>query len=756
MSIEQLQKLAPLDSPLPPLVEGEALNADQWTTLLAIGDTIIPSIQSSSSESTTALSLQASEYTTHVESLKQIASRDLDASVVHSYLAENITSYELNKELVQRTLIAYLPSDALSGLQTVLTALGSRPGNLLLTGSITPFHLQPINVRQQILLNWSNSYLPPLRAVFKSFTFLFKQVWLKTSPTFAKMVGFPRVPVHGTQGQGFNYNFIQFPPGDETETIETDVLIIGSGCGGAVCAKNLAEAGHRVLVVEKAFHFPPEHLPMTQVEGSIHLFENGGAELSDDGSMTILSGSAWGGGGTVNWSASLQTQNYVRQEWADGGLPFFTSAEFQNSLDRVYERMGASTEFVEHNKTNRVLFEGARKLGYNCKAVPQNTGGKQHYCGYCTLGCGSAEKQGPVVSWLPDAARAGATFLEGFRAEKITFQKIAGKEVAIGVTGNWTSRDSHGGVSGTDKYMRRVTIKAKKTIVSCGSLQSPLLLQRSGLTNPQIGRNLHLHPVCVLLGVFSEEIRPWEGGILTAVVDSLQDMDGHGHGPKLEAVTMIPAFVLPLLPWSSGPEFKETVAKFKDMCGFISLARDRDSGRVYSDKDGRTRIAYNTSALDRKHVLEGVIALAKIAYVGGAKEIYHSVPGVPVFIRGAAGAESASNNASDAGINDPAFQSWLSQVRKRGLPDPDTTFCSAHQMGSCRMGASERSSVVNDRGKVWGTEGLYVADASVFPSASGVNPMVTNMAISDWTSRSLVREMREESRLEERREGARL
>ena len=318
--------------------------------------------------------------------------------------------------------------------------------------------------------------------------------WAKQSATLGPVLGFPKVPIHGKPGKGFDFEFMQFPPGDEPEIIDTDVVIVGSGCGGGVCAKNLAEAGYRVIVVEKAYHYPPEHLPMSESDAGVHLFMNGGPDPSDDSSIAVIAGQAWGGGGTVNWSASLQTQQFVRQEWADAGLPFFTSSTFQDSLDRICHRMGVSTDHVEHGMNNSMLHEGARKLGYNAKVVPQNTGGNKHYCGYCTLGCGSAEKQGPVVSFLPDAAKAGAQFIEGFEAHQILFEDQHGKKTAIGVRGTWRSRDTNGGVSGTDNTTRSVVIKAKRVIVSCGTLQSPLLLLRSGLTNPQIGRNLHLHP----------------------------------------------------------------------------------------------------------------------------------------------------------------------------------------------------------------------------------------------------------------------
>ena len=630
----------------------------------------------------------------------------------------------------------------------ILTSIFStRAGCLLTTGSTTSFHLQSVNVRHQVLQNWLQSYIPPLRQGAKGLSLLFKSAWLKQSPTIGRILGFPRAPVHGKPGKGFDYSFTQFPPGSDAEVLETDVVIVGSGCGGSVCAKNLSEAGSRVVVVDKAYHFPPEHLPMSEADAGVHLFMNGGTEASDDNSIIVIAGQAWGGGGTINWSASLQTQGFVRKEWADGGLPFFTSSDFQTSLDRVCHLMGVSANQIEHNKTNDVLLEGARKLGYSVKPVPQNTAGKRHYCGYCTLGCGSAEKQGPVVSTLPAAEKAGAHFIEGFNVESVLFEQVKGKKTAIGVRGTWRSRDGSGGVSGPDKTTRTVIIKSKRVIVSAGTLQSPLLLLRSGLSNPQIGRNLKLHPVTLVGATFPERVNPWEGGILTAVVDEFQNLDTHGHGTKLEAMTMLPSWYMPFMPWTSGLDFKLFCAKFKHMTGFISLARDRDSGRVYPDPtDGRCRIQYSPSAYDRSNMLEGILALAKICYVSGATEIFTATASVPTFVRQDTKFEEGQ---PEPGINDVRFQAWLAEIKKKGLFAPDTCFGSAHQMGTCRMGSSPGNSVVDSSGKVWGTEGLYMADASIFPSASGVNPMVTNMAISDWISRKMARNLRKEERLGE-------
>jgi hypothetical protein len=146
-----------------------------------------------------------------------------------------------------------------------------------MTGYPSAFADQPVHVREAILLSWSRSYVPLYRQLYKQLTALVKQNWVITTPTLYTLLNFPRVPVHGKRDQGHTFEFIQIPPGETTEVIETDVVVVGSGCGSAVMAKNLAEAGHRVLVVDKGYHWSSEHLPMKEDEGWSHLYMGGGA-----------------------------------------------------------------------------------------------------------------------------------------------------------------------------------------------------------------------------------------------------------------------------------------------------------------------------------------------------------------------------------------------------------------------------------------------------------------------------------------------
>lgn len=193
------------------------------------------------------------------------------------------------------------------------------------------------------------------------------------------------------------------------------------------------------------------------------------------------------------------------------------------------------------------------------------------------------------------------------------------------------------------------------------------------------------------------------------------------------------------------------------MNSYISIVRDRDPGFIYPDpQTGQPRISYTPSKFDRHHAMIGNVALAEILYVQGAMEIHAALPGMPPFIRddentstpmtptSSTNSDDIINQIKDAGVKDAKFVAWITQLKKHGNRTPESPFTSAHQMGTCRMSTSAKNGVVDPRGRVWGTKGLYVADASVFPSASGVNPMVTNMAISNWTSRGVIQDLAKE------------
>ncbi|KAK3385471.1 hypothetical protein B0H63DRAFT_433208 [Podospora didyma] len=735
---------------------GDELSKRQWKILMAFMNTVVPAIrcQDASSDliSLSTIQLSKSEYSKTVLHISNAASSEASSAALEAYLAERPSDNPLFEEVL-RHVLSYVPLGKKKQLQTILSVLSTCAGSLLLTGYTSPITKLPVADRIKILHSWRTSSLWALRGLFKTLTTLGKHCFMRTSTTFDRLTGFQPVPLLWTAGSSYAYQFKQLaqpplPPSsskNNTTTsvveLETDVVIVGSGCGAGVCAWRLSRnssggpSGVRVLVVEKSRHFDASHFPMSQEYGLPNLFEAGGVIETDDGSMTVTAGSCFGGGGTVNWSAALQTQDFVRKEWAEQrSLPFFTSPEFQTSLDLVCEIMGVSSENLTPNYGNQMLLDGAGKLGYEAKIVPQNCGNTAHNDGHCTLGCGAGEKKGPVNGWFPEAAQNGTEFIEGMRVNRVLFDQIRGKKIAKGVEGFWSPND--GGVA------VKVVVKAKKVVISGGTLWSPVVLMNSGLKNPHIGKNLYLHPTQFVAAVWEQEVRPWEGGSLTSVVSSFENMDGKGHGVKLEAMSMLPSFCLPFLPWAGGLEYKLLASKYRHMNVYIAICRDRDTGRIYRDPDsGVPRIDYCPSDFDRAHNFVGIVSLAKILFAQGAKEIHPCLPGLVPFVRGAIADATAGTKAAEEAEESRRFETWLHQLEGHGNKPPAVPFATAHQMGTCRMSAKERDGVVDPRGRVWGIEGLYVADASVFPSASGVNPMVTIMAIADHIAQGVIEDL---------------
>ncbi|KAH7170548.1 hypothetical protein EDB81DRAFT_635537 [Dactylonectria macrodidyma] len=746
----------PILTALPTPPPGDFLNETQWRVLYALLDGAFPSITSASglADKDGQIILPDDELDHVLENALASLAGPATKQNLQKFLEERPSEDLRFRENVLRTL-SVSPQYQQRRLSGFLSLMATRPGSFLLTSYWQPVYNQTTQVREAILKSWVAARTVRMRTLGKTITTLALKSASHTNKTLHELSGYSDTPQDWKPGQGFDFEFLQFESSQDVQVLNTDVVIVGSGCGGGVSAKILAEAGHKVLVVDKSYHFPPSQLPMPQDAGCNYLYDNNGFYITEDSGCNVSAGSAWGGGGTINWSVCLRLQDSVRKEWADTGLSFFASPEFDQCVDRVWEAQGAGTGHFRHNHRNQVLLNGSKKLGWVASETPLNTAGQEHFCGHCHLGCGSAEKRGPAQYWLPDAAQAGAKFMEGFHVDKVLFQEDG--QTAIGVEGEWTSRDTASGTSGpgSERVKRRIVIRAKKVIMAAGALWSPMVLIKSGIQNQHLGSNLHLHPCNIVTAVYKEETRPWEGGITTSVCSEFENLDGAGHGVKLETTCMLPYAVFSTLPWKSGLDAKLEMAKYRHTDGWVSITRDRDAGRVFPDPTtGRPRIDYTPSDYDRAHTLQGVQSISKLCYVTGATEIRPLLTGLEPFIRSTV--PSSSENPLKAGspitnlrtsssdletkdpeTSDPAFAAWLARVRDVSNKPPATMWSSAHQMGTCRMSASPDGGVVDDKGRVWGTHNLYVADGSVFPSASGVNPMVTIMAIADWISRGV-------------------
>jgi choline dehydrogenase-like flavoprotein len=229
-----------------------------------------------------------------------------------------------------------------------------------------------------------------------------------------------------------------------------------------------------------------------------------------------------------------------------------------------------------------------------------------------------------------------------------------------------------------------------------------------------LGKNLALHPATAVFAEMAEDVRPWTGTVQAHYSDEFADLD-RGYGFKFETAPVHPSLAALAAPWASRAQLGAFMQKLPrlGLCGI--LLRDRFGGRVTVDRDGQPVVRYALSRYDTGHLRRGFAAAGELLAAAGAKEIW-TPQAYPVSYR-----PNGQSSERDR---------WIAAADAAGYGPNQLTLVTFHQMASCRMGTSAATSVVNPEHQVWDVPGLYVVDASTFPSASGVNPMLTVMGMA--------------------------
>jgi choline dehydrogenase-like flavoprotein len=480
-----------------------------------------------------------------------------------------------------------------------------------------------------------------------------------------------------------------------------DVCIIGSGPGGGASAKVLAAAGRKVIVLEEGGYCTTADFDGTEETAYTNLYQQRAAQATGDLSVTVLQGRCVGGSSTVNWTTTLRTPEFVLEAWRrDFGVTGLTPADLEPYFARIERYLNVHSEPDEnHNPNNRIILDGARKLGYQAKTSGRNTKGCVK-SGACGLGCPYDAKMSVNVTYIPDAVKYGATVFADCRAEMI---EISGQMKRVkGFILDPTTR----------RPRVDVQIDAPVVIVSASAIHSPVLLKKSRLANSskQVGQHLTFHLTSAVLGIFDSVIYPGGGITQSAFCDEFLNKNHDDGGFWIEAVPVHPALAALGLP-GLGSRHRELMRKYKNIGATIVLVKEIDSfGRVMVNAQGRPVISYSVGKKDLSYLKQGLKVAAQIQFAAGARRI---------MTLHARQTEFTSPNDIDAKL---ASADWGPN---------QLSLYSAHPLGTCRMGEHRETTVVDSHCQTHDVKGLFVIDGSVMPTSLGVNPQLTILAISE-------------------------
>jgi choline dehydrogenase-like flavoprotein len=497
------------------------------------------------------------------------------------------------------------------------------------------------------------------------------------------------------------------PEGDEL-TLEADVCVVGSGAGGGVVAGVLAKRGLRVVVLEAGGYYNESDFDQVEFEAYERMFWRGGPQPTANGDLILMAGATLGGGTVINWTNCLRTPPWVRERWArEFGLEGVDGPEFDRLTDAVLERIGATDQISDLSPSQQKMKVAAERLGWRGRTVVRNADPEKYTpeaAGYMGYGEPSGSKRSNDKTWLLDAYEAGADIVVHCRAQRILTE--AGR--AAGVEAVYLDPASG--------RCTAVTVRAPRVVAACGALESPALLLRSGIGGPAVGDYALNHVGLAVAGLYDEDQKVWWGPPHGWQCHEFED-SGDGVGFLIEGTQWGPGQVCSAFPWTSGREHKELVAEFRHAALAVGRAQTRGHGRITLDASGEAVVHYSVShPADLRDLRKALEAVIRMQHAAGARAIYSVAEGLPRWRRG------------------DDLEEFIARAQRVPMRRHGHRLFSAHQMGGCRMGRDPQTSVANPWGELHDTKGVWIGDASAFPTTVGNNPMVSIRALAHRTA----------------------
>ncbi|HUB06052.1 MAG TPA: GMC family oxidoreductase [Myxococcales bacterium] len=547
-----------------------------------------------------------------------------------------------------------------------------------------PFHALSVTAQDRLIRRWEDD--PVLRVPLGLVALVYKFIHFDRKPVYEELGGKLNVVSSLEQPRWLE----QVHRADEwsgDDDLECEVVVVGTGAGGAVVGKELADRGFAVVFLEEGEHHRRDAFDGSSVNAHQRFYRF--AVSLGNAAIPIFIGRLVGGSTAINTGTCFRTPPWVLERWCEELETDEFSPEkmlgWFEQVERTLQVAPAERRIV--GPIADVMARGCDALGWRHGPAMRNAPGCDG-SGFCDFGCRTDARRGTNLSYVPPALERGSLLLTGLRADQVLLDR--GRAV---------------GIEGVSKSGRRIRVRAPTVILAGGAVPTPLFLLQQGLGNRsgQVGRNLTVHPSGGFHALFDEDIR------------------GHAHMPQgycsehflKEGILILAAqpdfntagIVFPF----SGRRLMETLDQFDHLASFGVLIRDSSAnGRVWRDVGGVPAISYNVTPADMAVIQEGMVHTGEMALAAGAKKLYPVVLGSGVL----------------------EGQDDLDAFRHSRFGAKDVAWTSYHPLGTCKMGRDPRTSVVGLDHQCHDVPGLYVVDGSTVPGPLGVNPQITIMSMA--------------------------
>lgn len=666
------------------------------------------------------------------------------AELAECILAGAPPTGESRAELVTRCIarLSALPERKRREFMIAVRLLGTRAAVFVALGRATRFAALDAAAQQRCMTAWGRASLPQMRSAYQAV----RRLVLCTHyahPVAAKAIGYAgplhlRAPEVAWEGSldGVTRDDEPVARGVAIPSLPSmrvaprrllrgaeitadvhrraDVVVIGTGAGGAMTAATLAERGYDVVLLEEGSYHDAAQFTAQEAELTEALYADGALRTTDDLSVAMLQGRTVGGSTTVNWMIMLRTPDHVLEEWArEHGVEGMRPQEMAPVFSRIESTLHSRTVPDDaHSPNNRIILDGARALGWRAASAAINARGCLR-CGFCGVGCRHDAKQSMLVTYVPRALDHGATLYADTTVLRIEQrERDRGVQQAATPPLKRVHARVHANALGR---VHALTIDAPLVVVAAGAIGTPVLLQRSGMGGGGVGNWLRLHPTTAVTGDYDRPMLSSTGIPLSAMCDEFIRYDDTDYGFWIECPPMHPSFSAAAMP-GFGTEHALRMQSMHSIGVLIALTRDgadrsHSSGRVHAGRNG-VSIRYRLSRADGQRVRASMAAAARLHFAAGATRVdtLHT---------------DSRTMRSERDI-DQLYHSTLAPNRL-GL-------FSAHVNGTCRMGTDPSRSGATPDGQRHGVRGLYITDGSLLPTALGVNPQETIMAVASVLS----------------------